>query len=126
MSEIVPLVSQRLSADIWATVHLGGFPPKRTRQIRSKTLAVLMISDVGGQTPEGYDGLLGKVGPALKAAQGFVMHASHPIDGGWRVVEIWNSREDATRFYAATIAPHLPKGIHPKLTFEPLHDVLQP
>jgi hypothetical protein len=88
-------------------------------------LAVLMISDVGGQTPQGYDSLVAQVGPVLKSAQGFLMHASHPIDGGWRVVEIWESREDAARFYAATIAPHLPEGIRPKLTFAPLHDVLQ-
>jgi hypothetical protein len=92
----------------------------------SKTLAVMMISDVAGQTPQGYDGLLAQVGPVLKAARGLVLHASHPIDGGWRVVEIWESRDDATRFYAATIAPHLPEGIRPKLTFAPLHDVLQP
>lgn len=89
-------------------------------------MAVMMISDVGGQTLHGYDGLLAKVGPVLRAAQGFLMHASHPIDGGWRVVEIWESREDAARFYAAAIAPHLPEGIRPKLTFAPLHDVLRP
>jgi hypothetical protein len=88
-------------------------------------LAVLMISDVSGQTPQGYDGLFAKVGPVLKSAQGFLMHASHQIDAGWRVVEIWESRDDAARFYAATIAPHLPEGIRPKLTFAPLHDVLQ-
>jgi hypothetical protein len=89
-------------------------------------LAILMISDVSGQTPEGYDGMLGKVSPALKAAPGFVLHASHPIEGGWRVVEIWESREHAAQFFVSTIAPQLPKGIHPKLTFAPLHDLLQP
>jgi heme-degrading monooxygenase HmoA len=89
-------------------------------------MAVLMTSDVAGQTLEGYAGLFNAVSPALKRAQGFLMHVSHPLDGGWRVIEIWNSREDAARFFASTIAPNLPDGIHPKLTFEPLHDVLQP
>jgi hypothetical protein len=42
------------------------------------------------------------------------------------VIEIWESREDAARLFASTIAPNLPEGIHPKLTFEPLHDVLHP
>jgi hypothetical protein len=87
-------------------------------------MTVMMISDVAGQTLEGYDGLLARVSPAMQAAPGFVMHASHPIDGGWRVVEIWQSREDAGRFFAQAIAPHLPKGIHPKVSFTPLHDVL--
>ena len=89
-------------------------------------MAIIMTSEVAGQTPLGYDRLLKVVSPALKLAQGFILHASHPVDGGWRVVKIWESREDAARFFAATIAPHLPDGIHPKLTFEPLHDVLQP
>lgn len=89
-------------------------------------MAVLMTSEIAGQTFEGYDGLFNAVSPALKQAQGFLMHASHPLDGGWRVIEIWTSREDAARFFASTIAPNLPDGIHPKLTFEPLHDVLQP
>lgn len=89
-------------------------------------MAVLMTSEIAGQTFEGYDGLFHTVSPALKRAQGFLMHVSHPLDGGWRVIEIWNSREDAARFFATTIAPNLPDGIRPKLTFEPLHDVLQP
>jgi hypothetical protein len=89
-------------------------------------MAVMMISDVSGQTPEGYDGLFAKVGPVMKAAEGFLMHASHPIEGGWRVVELWETREDAGRFYAAAIAPNLPEGIRPKVSFAPLHDFVQP
>jgi hypothetical protein len=89
-------------------------------------MPVMMISDVSGQTPQGYDGLLAEVGPVLKSAEGFLMHASHPIEGGWRVVEVWDTREDAARFYAATIARHLPEGIRPKLTFAPLHDLVWP
>lgn len=88
-------------------------------------MAVIMTSEIAGQTVQGYDGLLKVVAPALQAAQGFVVHASHPINGGWRVVEIWETREDAARFFATTIVPHLPEGIRPKLTFALLHDVLR-
>jgi hypothetical protein len=89
-------------------------------------MAVIMTSDVVGQTRSGYDGLFGVVSPALTQAQGLILHVSHPVDGGWRVIEIWQSREDAARFFASAIAPNLPEGIRPKLTFEPLHDLLQP
>lgn len=89
-------------------------------------MTVIMTSEIAGQTLEGYDGLFQKVSPALRQAPGFVLHVSHPVAQGWRVIEVWQSREDAGRFYASTIAPHLPKGLHPKLTFEPLHDVLLP
>lgn len=89
-------------------------------------MAVIMTSDVAGQTLQGYDGLFTTVSPALRTAQGFVLHVSHPVEGGWRVVEIWESREDAARFFATSIAPHLPEGIRPKLTFKPLHELLHP
>jgi hypothetical protein len=89
-------------------------------------MAVLMTSEIAGQSPEGYDGLFQKVSRALCDARGFVMHVSHPVEGGWRVIEVWESREDAALFYAATLAPHLPRGLRPKLTFQPLHDVLRP
>lgn len=89
-------------------------------------MPVLMTSEVAGQTAAGYDGLFHAISPALKQAQGFVMHLSHPVDGGWRVIEVWRSREDAAQFFATTIAPNLPEGIRPKLTFQPLHDLLHP
>ena len=89
-------------------------------------MAVLMISEVGGQSPQGYDGMLALVGRALKQAPGFVMHMAHPAEGGWRIVEVWQSQDDATRFFAAHIAPNLPEGIRPKLSFQSLHSLVGP
>ena len=89
-------------------------------------MPVMMISDAIGQTRHGYDGLGAVLIPLLKSAKGFLLHASHETEGGWRVVEIWETREDATRFFATTVAPHLPDGIRPKLTFAPLHDLVKP
>jgi hypothetical protein len=88
-------------------------------------MSVMMISEVSGQSPQGYDGMLALVGDALRQAPGFIMHVSHPVDAGWRIVEVWNSREDATQFFTAHIAPRLPDGIRPKLSFQPLHSLLK-
>ena len=88
-------------------------------------MAVMMISEVGGQSPQGYDGMLALVGEALRQAPGFVMHLSHPAGAGWRIVEVWRTQEDATRFFANHIAPHLPEGVRPKLSFQPLHSLVQ-
>ena len=87
-------------------------------------MSVMMISEVSGQSPHGYDGMLALVGDALREAPGFVMHVSHPVEAGWRIVEVWNSQEDAARFFAAHVAPHLPDSIRPKLSFQPLHSLL--
>jgi hypothetical protein len=88
-------------------------------------MAVMMISDVVEQSPQGYDGMLGAVSDELMRSPGFIMHMSCPIEAGWRIVEVWDSREDATRFFAAHIAPRLPEGIRPKLSFIPLHSLLK-
>lgn len=88
-------------------------------------MAIMMISDVAGQTAEGYGRVLETVQPHYANAQGFLMHSAHPTDDGWRIVEIWESREDAGRFFAQHVAPNLPKGIHPKARFEPLHTLVR-
>lgn len=88
-------------------------------------MPVMMISEVNGQSPQGYDSLLARVGDTLQQAPGFIMHASHPTETGWRIVEVWNSRDDATRFFSAHITPHLPDGVRPKLSFQPLHSFLR-
>jgi heme-degrading monooxygenase HmoA len=87
-------------------------------------MTIMMISEVAGQTASGYDQLFAHVSEALRTAPGFLLHSSHPTEAGWRVIEIWESRDDAGRFFAAHIAPNLPDHIRPKLTFEALHDVV--
>ena len=89
-------------------------------------MTVMIVAEVAGQSAQGYDGMLATVGDALRQAPGFIMHASHRADDGWRIVEVWASREDATRFFAAHVAPHLPDGIRPKLSFQPLHSLVKP
>ena len=100
----------------------GTTPPALER--KEEAMAVLVVSDVGGQSPQGYDQMLEVLSEALKRAPGFLMHMAHPTDAAWRVVEVWASKEDATRFYAANVAPKLPDGIRPKLSFQPLHSLL--
>jgi hypothetical protein len=88
-------------------------------------MSVMIVSEVSGQSQQGYDGMLACVGEALRQAPGFIMHAAHSSDTGWRIIEVWNSREEATRFFAAHIAPNLPDGVRPKLSFQPLHSLLR-
>lgn len=88
-------------------------------------MSVIMVSEVRGQSRQGYDAMLGFVRDALRQAPGFIMHVSHPVGTGWRIVEQRDPQEDATRFFAAHIASNLPDGIRPKLSFQPLHSLLK-
>lgn len=84
-------------------------------------MAVLVIADVPGQTQQGYDSMLAVLAPMLRNAPGFVLHGAHPVQGGWRVVEVWESREQANTFYAKVVAPNLPPGIRPKRSVQEMH-----
>lgn len=89
-------------------------------------MAVLITVEVKGQTQQGYDGMLGALAPAIKQAPGFVLHTSHPVEGGWRVIEIWESENNANQFFAKHVAPNLPSGIRPKRSVQELNSVVRP
>lgn len=88
-------------------------------------MPVLVTAEIAGQTQQGYEGMLAGLGTVLKQAPGFVMHSAHPVDGGWRVLEIWESKEEANRFFAEFVAPNLPAGIRPRRSVQELHSLLR-
>jgi hypothetical protein len=89
-------------------------------------MPILMTAEVRGQTPEGYDGVLAVVAEAARRSPGFVMHTSFPMEGGWRVMEVWQSKADSDRFFAEKVVPYLPPGIHPKRMTQELHSLVLP
>ena len=68
-------------------------------------MAVELRAEIRGMTKAQYDQAIAQVGPKLRQAPGFISHAAGPMDGGYRVVEIWNSREECERFMQQTIMP---------------------
>ncbi len=68
-------------------------------------MAVVLIADIPGMTSETYRQAIGQVRAQLQAAPGFVAHAGTPTPQGFRVTEIWESREDCTRFLEGTVMP---------------------
>jgi hypothetical protein len=87
-------------------------------------MAVLIIAEVKGQTAEGYDGMLAQMGERVRNVAGRLVHASHPTEDGWRVLEIWESKAAANMWFAENVAPVLPPGIRPRRTFHELHFVV--
>lgn len=88
-------------------------------------MAILMIGEAAGLTPELYAQMLSGLETVLRQAPGFVMHTAHPVEGGgFRVLEIWRSKHESDRFFAAHVAPNLPPGVRPKRRSEPLSSLL--
>lgn len=97
------------------------FPFTTTKSI---IMAVLISTKVKGQTTAGYDSVLLAVREAIKAAPGFITHFAHPAEGEWLVYEVWQSKDEADKWFATYIVPNLPPGIHPKRSYQELHSVV--
>ena len=69
-------------------------------------MPVLMIGEVPNLTEEIYGGMIGQMMPLMRVADGFVSHAGGPHpDGGWRVVEVWESKRPPRRGSRRTSGP---------------------
>lgn len=81
-------------------------------------MAIVLIADIPGMTSEMYGQAIDQVRGALKAAPGFVAHAGTPTPQGFRVTEIWESRDDCMRFMASVIMPMAQQAGLPPFTPE--------
>jgi hypothetical protein len=85
-------------------------------------MPVLMIGEVPNLTEEIYSGLVEQLKPLMQASKGFIAHSGGPHpDGGWRVVEMWESEADGQAWFDQNVAPNLPPGIVPNRQYFPLH-----
>jgi hypothetical protein len=98
---------------------------RAAQKIKLLFMAVLITTIVKGQTTEGYDGVLNAVRDLITPAPGFIMHCAHPGEGEWKVYEVWESKEQADAWFGKFVVPNLPKGIHPKRSYQTLHSLLQ-
>lgn len=89
-------------------------------------MSVLVTAEIRGQTAQGYDAMLAVLAAPLKRAPGLVLHSAHATEDGWRVIEVWDSKAQSDRFFAAFVAPNLPPGIRPRRSVQLLHNVALP
>jgi hypothetical protein len=67
-------------------------------------MAVAMLMDNPNGSQEIYEQLRERIG--LDKPAGGIFHVAGPSpSGGWRVIEIWESEEDAKRFLAEGLRP---------------------
>ncbi|MEU3747696.1 MULTISPECIES: hypothetical protein [Streptomyces] len=90
------------------------------------TIAMLVDNPHGSQ--EIYDKVRDHLGLQDKPAGG-IFHAAGPSpNGGWRVVEVWESEDDAKRFIQERLVPALQAaGVTPPFPtpqFWPIHNYM--
>jgi hypothetical protein len=77
----------------------------RKRTAMGGTMAVGICVKLAGVTAEQFDQLEAALNARANRPDGLIFHASGPIDGGWGVMDFWESRADFDRFAADRIAP---------------------
>ena len=59
-----------------------------------------------GMTAEIYDQVNSRVNPPGSPPEGLIFHTAGPSpDGGWRIIDVWESREVCERFLESTVTP---------------------
>jgi hypothetical protein len=60
-----------------------------------------------GGTQEQYDSVHSKMGIDQNPPEGLIFHSSGPIDGGWGVIDFWESRDAFNSFAESRLQPTL-------------------
>lgn len=57
---------------------------------------------------EQYDELDAKIDPISNRPEGMIFHSAGPSpDGGWRILDIWESQEHFDRFFSEQVGPSM-------------------
>ena len=58
-----------------------------------------------GGTQEQYEATSSQLRVDQNPAEGLIFHSAGPIDGGWGLIEFWDSREAFDRFVESRLGP---------------------
>ncbi len=78
-----------------------------------------------GVTREQFENMDRSIGGEM--ADGLIFHASGPVEGGWRVIDFWETREQFDNFVAARVAPAMAEAgaAPPEIEEFPVHEYLK-
>jgi len=90
-------------------------------------MAIAQVHELRGWTKEGYEQAmctLNLSGPP----PGSLAHLSGPMEGGWRIIEVWESEDAATAYYSSAPFQKMAQdaGIQPNVVASwPIENVLK-
>lgn len=77
-----------------------------TRQVYRRRMVFVRLAWFPGGTRDDYAAIADAMGGVLAPAARRVFIAG-PLDDGWQVVQVWDSRDDLERFNAEVLSPAL-------------------
>jgi hypothetical protein len=95
-------------------------------------MAVGLRIKFAGATQEQYETTNSHVGVEQDPPEGLIFHAAGPVEGGWGVIDFWESREHFDRFLEDRLGPGIqelgdraPQG-PPDIKEFPVHNTIKP
>ena len=77
-------------------------------------MAVGIRIKLAGITQEQFDHVHDQVNPDRTPPKGLLFHASGPIDGGWGIIDFWESRADFDAFASRIVEGMAAAGVEPQ------------
>lgn len=91
-------------------------------------MAVLVISQNPGGTAEQDEAIMRQMGVIENPPAGVLVRAAGPVEGGWRIISIWESQEAFDTFRRDRLEPAFRQVGRqvPQFEITPLHSVRFP
>jgi hypothetical protein len=92
-------------------------------------MSVVTTLDISGLTPEEYRAVLDKMGVETRPDPQIYLHVTHAIDGGFRIIEIWDTKAGFDSFLERRLGPatkELAIERQTAITVVPLHNLFAP
>jgi hypothetical protein len=92
-------------------------------------MAVVIVNEMQGAAQSLYDEMNPKIMPGGKLPEGCQLHIAGPMDGGWRVITVWDSKDKFDDFRQNTLIPAFQKSgygerLAPTITAQPVHNLI--
>jgi hypothetical protein len=92
-------------------------------------MAVVVVNEIAGGSQEFYDQVNPKIMPDGQLPDGCQLHIAGPVEGGWRVITVWDSDERFQQFRDEQLVPVLRETggedrVAPEIKTDPVHNLM--
>ena len=89
-------------------------------------MALTFLFELPGLTQEQYDQIIENLQRGGKTAEGRIFHVAGPMEGGWRVLDVWESQEAWDKFLQEKLGQALQEAgaAPPQQQVWPVHNCL--
>lgn len=88
-------------------------------------MAVVIVNEMQGGSQDLYEQVTNRVMPGGQLPDGCRDHIAGPIEGGWRVITVWESEDKFNQFRNEKLIPAIQEtggAVAPEIRTDPVHN----